>query len=323
MTLFIGEAHDLVLDRRTVTRAGGVDLARVHRRAMKVGADEVVRDGAGVGQMTEHLREQELIGEDGKRPRRGVAIRFFHLREIYGASVDTGRRSCFEPAEFQAEVAERIRQRLRCWLAEAAANGLLFAGMHQRSEERAGSDDDGARIEARPVAEDHAANGVALHDQRPHGTFNDGQVRFSAEDLLNGTRVQLAIALGAWTLHGGTFGAIQHFELDPGAIRRLGHESAESVDLFDQVPFCQTADCRIARHPADRLAQHRHQRYARAAASTDAGSLSAGVPSANDDHIKHVSRGTVARKRSLPDAEFGEDLGKDVVLCDRAGKKAE
>src|SRR5205085_11310989 len=34
MALFVGEANDLIFDRRTVARAGRFDLPRIHRRAM-------------------------------------------------------------------------------------------------------------------------------------------------------------------------------------------------------------------------------------------------------------------------------------------------
>ncbi len=39
----VGEADHLVLDRRAIARADATDLAGVHRRAVEVGADDVVR----------------------------------------------------------------------------------------------------------------------------------------------------------------------------------------------------------------------------------------------------------------------------------------
>src|SRR5437763_15394047 len=64
MALLVGEANDFVLDRRAVARAGGLDLAGVHRRAVKIRADHLVRLRAGVGQVAEHLRQLETIGEN-------------------------------------------------------------------------------------------------------------------------------------------------------------------------------------------------------------------------------------------------------------------
>ena len=49
--LALGEAHDLVLDRRAVARPDAGDLPRVHRRAVQVGADHGVRRAASVAVM--------------------------------------------------------------------------------------------------------------------------------------------------------------------------------------------------------------------------------------------------------------------------------
>ena len=43
MAVALAEFDDLIFDRRTITRARAGDLSRVHRRAMHVGADDVVR----------------------------------------------------------------------------------------------------------------------------------------------------------------------------------------------------------------------------------------------------------------------------------------
>ena len=182
MPLLLREAHHLVFDRRAVARAGGVDLAGVHRRAMEIGADQLVRDLAGVGQMAEHLRQRERVGEDRERTRLGVARRFLELREIDGGAIDARRRSGLEAAEFQAEVAQRIGERLRRRLAEAAADGLHFAGVHQGAKERSGGDDDGARVEARSVLEHDAADRLAVVNERRRGAFDDGDVRLSRRE---------------------------------------------------------------------------------------------------------------------------------------------
>ena len=56
MPVLVGEAHDLVLDRRAVARPARLDLARVHRRPVQVGADQVVDRLVRVGDVAVHLR---------------------------------------------------------------------------------------------------------------------------------------------------------------------------------------------------------------------------------------------------------------------------
>src|SRR5205823_9057618 len=89
--------------------------------------------------------------------------------------------------------------------------------------------------------------------------------------------------------------AVQHLELDAGTIGGLPHQAAEGVDLFDEVPLGEAADGRVARHPADGVAEHRDHGRAGAAASANARRLSPGVAAAddNDVEVRHVSRGTV------------------------------
>src|ERR1044072_7841358 len=49
VTIAVAEADDLVLDRRTIARAGAFDLAGVHRRAMHIGPDYLVGGLRGPG----------------------------------------------------------------------------------------------------------------------------------------------------------------------------------------------------------------------------------------------------------------------------------
>ena len=43
MAVALAELHDLVFDRRTITRTAACDLSRIHRRTMNVVADDLVR----------------------------------------------------------------------------------------------------------------------------------------------------------------------------------------------------------------------------------------------------------------------------------------
>src|SRR5439155_17218720 len=98
--------------------------------------------------------------------------------------------------------------------------------------------------------------------------------------------VELAIALRTRTAHRRTLRAIEHFELNARAVRRLAHQSAEGVDFFDEVSFGESADCWIARHATDRAAQHRDHRHTNPAASADACRLGSGVTTADHDDIE-------------------------------------
>jgi hypothetical protein len=152
--------------------------------------------------------------------------------------------------------------------------------VHQRAEESAGGDDDRARGEARAVAEDDGA--VA---EGGDGAFDDGEVRLRGKDRLHGGGVEVAVALRARPLHRRTLGAVEDLELDAGAVGRLPHQPAQRVDLLDQVSLGQATDGRVARHAADRFAQHRHHGHTGAAAGANPRRLRAGVPAADDEDV--------------------------------------
>ena len=69
MPRLVGEAHDLVFDRRAIARAARVDLAAVHRRAMQIRADQVVDRFVGVRDVAGQLLDVELVGEKRERLR--------------------------------------------------------------------------------------------------------------------------------------------------------------------------------------------------------------------------------------------------------------
>ncbi len=108
MAFFVGKADHFVLDGRTVPRTGCLDLAGVHRRAVQVRTDQLVGDGTGICNVTEHLRERDRIREDGEGPRSCVADRWLHLREIDGVPGDARRGTGLEPAESKSEGREGV-----------------------------------------------------------------------------------------------------------------------------------------------------------------------------------------------------------------------
>ena len=162
MALLVGESDDFVLDRRAIARPGRLDLPGVHRRAVQIRADQLMRHGARVGQMTEHLRQLEPVGEDRERPRLFVAGRLLELRKVDGVLRHARRRPGLQPSEAEAHGAQRVGECFGGRLAEAAAHGLHFARVHEGAEECAGRDDDGARAKLRAVTEQDVEDSTPL-----------------------------------------------------------------------------------------------------------------------------------------------------------------
>src|SRR5687768_1319648 len=128
--------------------------------------------------------------------------------------------------------------------------------MHQCAQKRAGRDHYSARTEPRTILQVHSMNCTVLHDQAADRSLENAQALFGGENVCHRAPVEIAIALSPWSLNGGTLRTVEHLELNAGPIGRLGHETAERIDLLDEVSFGEPADRRIAGHATDGLAIH-------------------------------------------------------------------
>jgi hypothetical protein len=192
--------------------------------------------------------------------------------------------------------------------------------VHEGAKEGSGRYDHGAGLKLRAIAKRDAAYGPAIEQKRRNRTFDDREARLGGQNLLDGSSVKVAIALRARSLNGRPFRSVEHFELDACLIGCLPHQSAEGVNLFDEVAFGQTADRGVARHASDGIAKHRHERYTRTTARANASSLCAGMAPTDDDDIEHVSRGTVEGDTFIPVMGVGSrgwGVGEGPAWADR------
>src|SRR5579863_4367532 len=110
---FVGEFHDLVFDRRTISWSDRLNLAAIHGRAMHVLANDALGFGRGPGDVARHLRivMSYAFGAEAERCRIGVARLKLELRPVDSASVEARRGSGFEAAAAQAELFERFAEK--------------------------------------------------------------------------------------------------------------------------------------------------------------------------------------------------------------------
>ncbi len=97
--------------------------------------------------------------------------------------------------------------------------------------------------------------------------------------------VEAAVALGARGPDRRPLAAVEHPELEGGAIRRARHDATERVHLAHHRALGHAANGRIARHLADRLQRARDEGDARAEAGCGHGGFGAGVSRADDDDV--------------------------------------
>jgi hypothetical protein len=74
MALLVGKAHDLVLERRAVTRADPADLPVVERRSADAGADDAMHALVRMEQMAGDLLALDPAAHEGERDDGPVAV---------------------------------------------------------------------------------------------------------------------------------------------------------------------------------------------------------------------------------------------------------
>ena len=89
MRQFVGKLDDLVFNRRTVARAGRLNLPAVHRRAMDVLANDAMRRFGGKRDVARHLRVvmQNAPGAKAERSWIEIAGLALKARPVNGAAV--------------------------------------------------------------------------------------------------------------------------------------------------------------------------------------------------------------------------------------------
>ena len=132
--------------------------------------------------------------------------------------------------------------------------------------------------------------------------FDDGQIHRRPDRGLHRRRIELAIGLGARPAHRRAFAPIEDPELDAASVGHAAHQPIQGVNLADEMPLPQPANRRIARHGADGGEAMRHQCGSRAHARGCGRSLTAGMATANHNHIEvgmHRKHHLTARAAAL------------------------
>ena len=201
----------------------------------------------------------------------------------------------------------------------ARPDGPLFAAdVHQAVQERPRRDDQGAA--AVRVAIFHRKTGDApVLDEETAGPADQPlDVRLGVELSPHPPAVDRLVRLGARRPHRGAAAAVQQLELNARRVDRPSHQSAERVDLADEMSFRRATDRRIARHVRDGLARQRAEPDARAKPRRGMRRLAPRMPGADHDHVElcHIFNAETAE---YADTESREDVREQIVRRAAAG----
>src|SRR5262245_26000561 len=129
VALFVCKAYDFIFDRWAIPRSHRLYDATVKWRPVKVLLNQLVCRAIGMGQMAGELPVLNPVGAIRKWRRRIVAWLRLHYRKIDGSPIQTRRRTSFEPAQFEPQIAHTIGQVFGGRLAGSSCREVIQADM--------------------------------------------------------------------------------------------------------------------------------------------------------------------------------------------------
>ncbi|MNM68087.1 hypothetical protein D3C81_796370 [compost metagenome] len=283
----VGEAGDLVLDRRAVTGAYPLDHPGIHGAAIQVVADHLVGLLVGVGNVAGHLtRVLTGVADEREDGTRIVTVLLLHHGEIDGTGIDAWRRASLEPIDAQRQLTQTLRQGDRGRIPGAAALVVFHPDVDQTVQEGADCQHHRLAADADPALGDHAGDTIPVHDEIVTGLLEDLQIRVILQGLAHHGLVEQAIRLGTCGSHRGPFGGVEGTELDPAKIDGLRHDPAQGIHFLDQVSLADPADRRITGHVSQRIDVVGQQQSIQAHTGCRCCCFGSCMTATDDDHIK-------------------------------------
>ena len=241
-----------------------------------------------VQQVTDGLVRRRLGGGERERDRLRVAM--FHVEhsaidaifEVDRLPREPRRRSRLQPSPPKTERLDGFGQISRRRLIRTASRPLLAADVNQAIQKRPGRDHERLAAETAPVFELEAANLAAIRaESARRGPESSEYSARASSAARTHAAVSRLVRLGARRPHRRPAAAIEQLELYSRSVDCSAHQSAERIDLSDQMSLSRAADRGIARHVRDGFSSERAQADAASELRRRPRGLDAGVPGAD------------------------------------------
>jgi hypothetical protein len=171
---------------------------------------------------------------------------------------------------------------------------LLFAAVDDAIEKGAGGDDHGSGVDHAAIAQAHAGHSPRiadlLHFEVHHLSLLDEEIRLALQDLAHLHAVEGLVALRARGPDGWAARGVEQAELNAAGVGDLAHDSAQRVDLADEVSLGDAADGGVAAHLRDEVEVQGEEGRAQPHARGGHGRLAPGVPGADYHHIELLGK---------------------------------
>ena len=211
-----------------------------------------MRSSVRFGDVARELRTGKTRPACVREKQRTRAGRLSKHRVVVDALlVDPRWRAGFQPHRGKAKPAQSGGQADGRGFAEAALGANHFPSKGLPPKKSAGRKDYRFATERPPIGASDPANRAGPHDQIFDQTTHDRKIWLRGKQRERDAGVCRLVHLLAQRAHRRTFAFVQKTRVEAAAIGDAGHRPAEGVDLSDELPFCATADGRIARQRAN------------------------------------------------------------------------
>ena len=175
---------------------------------------------------------------------------------------------------------------LRRRLVRPPRRPLIAADVHEAVQECASRDHESAAAIRVARLERQTGNAAAV-EQNPSCPPDDPvDRRMPLQRLAYPFAIAALVGLRARRPDGGTAAAIEQLELNARRVDRNPHQSAQRVDLADEMTLRGPADCRVARHVRDRRRRQRADADGAAHRRGRPRRLHAGMAGADHDDVE-------------------------------------
>ena len=300
MPLPIREAHDLVLERRTVTGTDAVNLAVVERTTIDIGAHEIAHTIVRVQQPASNLIAQSAGRDEREWYWRRIAqlfreqARFHGPIEIDAVPMQPRRRAGLQPSHHESARPDRLCQLARRRLAVTSGSMLLGPDMKPAVEKRPRGDNKRLALIAIAVFHHKSDHALVLNEDSTRGANQPRDVGFAIDRVGDPRGVPALVRLRSRRPHRWTAASVEQLELNARGVDGAPHEAAKRVDLADEMSLGRPSDGRVARHVGHGVTRHRAQPDAAPETRGGVRSLDTCMPRADDNHIETHSQAVTA-----------------------------
>ena len=167
---------------------------------------------------------------------------------------------------------------------------MVFSDVDEAVQKCAGGQHHRVGLKSDAKLGDGPNHAVAIHDQIIASLGKNRQVRLVLESATDRLFVQNPIGLRPGCAHGRPFRGVEDAELNACFVRGRSHCAAQGIDFFNQMPFADTANRRVATHHAQRFHAVCQQQRARTRARRRQRRLGTGMAATHDNHIKTIRK---------------------------------